>query len=76
VKELVGVLARALVDNPDAVHIEEIESKRGLILELSVAKEDIGKIIGKDGKTAQAIRAILNAACTKHNRRVTLDIVD
>jgi predicted RNA-binding protein YlqC (UPF0109 family) len=75
-KDLVAMLARALVDSPDAVEVNEVEGGRGTVLSLSVAKEDIGKIIGKDGRTAQAIRTVLHAACGKSGRRIQLDIVD
>ena len=74
--ELVVLIARALVDRADDVHVEEIPGQRGTVLELAVAKEDIGKVIGKDGRTAQAIRTVLSAATAKSGRRVQLDIVD
>lgn len=73
--ELVGLIARALVDRPDAVEINEVGGDRGRI-ELRVAREDIGKVIGKDGRTAQSIRALLAAAASRLNRRALLDIVD
>jgi 16S rRNA processing protein RimM len=75
-KDLVLLIARALVDTPDEVEVEEVSNDRGTILQLSVAKEDIGKVIGKDGRTAQAIRTVLSAASNKGGRRVQLDIVD
>ena len=74
--DLVILVARALVDRPDDVQVEEIPGQRGTVLELAVAKEDIGKVIGKDGRTAQAIRTVLSAATAKSGRRVQLDIVD
>lgn len=74
--DLVVHVAKALVDAPDEVHVEAIDGQRGTVLELSVAKDDIGKVIGKDGRTAQAIRAVLSAASAKSGRRVQLDIVD
>ena len=61
-KELIEQIARALVDNPDQVHVTEIEGENTSVIELSVAKEDLGKVIGKHGRTAQAIRTILTAS--------------
>ena len=75
-KELVLVMARALVDKPDEVEINEIEGDVTTILELKVAKEDLGKVIGKQGKTAHAMRTILNATATKLKKRAVLEIVE
>ena len=75
-KELILVMARALVDKPDEVEIKEIEGDITTILELKVAKEDLGKVIGKQGKTAHAMRSILNAAATKLKKRAVLEIVE
>ena len=75
-KELVLVMARALVDKPDEVEIKEIEGNVTTILELKVAKEDLGKVIGKQGKTAHAMRSILNATATKLKKRAVLEIVE
>jgi len=75
-KELILVMARALVDKPDEVEIKEIEGDVTTILELKVAKEDLGKVIGKQGKTAHAMRAILNATATKLKKRAVLEIVE
>jgi predicted RNA-binding protein YlqC (UPF0109 family) len=75
-RELVLLLAKALVDQVDQVHIEEVPTPRGTVLQLSVAPEDIGKIIGKDGRTAQALRTLLSAATSRSGRRIQLDIVD
>ena len=75
-KELVLVMARALVDKPDEVEIREIEGEVTTILELKVAKEDLGKVIGKQGKTAHAMRSILNATATKLKKRAVLEIVE
>ena len=75
-KELVLVMARALVDKPDEVEINEIEGDVTTILELRVAKEDLGKVIGKQGKTAHAMRSILNATATKLKKRAVLEIVE
>ena len=73
---LVSTIARALVDEPDQVEVNEIEDGNGATLELRVAKADIGKVIGKDGRTAQSIRAVLAAAAQKTGRRAHLDILD
>ena len=75
-KELILVMAKALVDKPDEVEIKEIEGDVTTILELKVAKDDLGKVIGKQGKTAHAMRAILNATATKLKKRVVLEIVE
>ena len=74
-KELIKLIAQALVDNPDQVVIQEITTQQTLVLELSVAKEDIGKVIGKKGRTAQAMRTILSCASAKE-KRVILEIVE
>ncbi|SVB97550.1 uncharacterized protein METZ01_LOCUS250404 [marine metagenome] len=75
-KELILVMARALVDKPDEVEIREIEGDVTTILELKVAKEDLGKVIGKQGKTAHAMRSILNATATKLKKRAVLEIIE
>jgi len=75
-KELIKYIAKSLVDHPDLVKVTEVEGERTSILELSVAKEDIGKIIGKQGKSASAIRTILNAASMKQKKRTILEIID
>ena len=75
-KELILVMARALVDKPDEVEIKEVEGEVTTILELKVAKEDLGKVIGKQGKTAHAMRAIPNATATKLKKRAVLEIVE
>jgi len=75
-KELVEFIAKALVDNVDKVHVNMIESEKSTILELSVDEPDIGKIIGKHGRIAKAIRTILSAVSNKSNKRVLLDIID
>lgn len=74
--DLVTLIARSLVDQPDRVSVQEVDGDRFPRIELSVAREDIGKVIGKDGRTAQSIRALLNAAASKAGRRAHLDIVD
>ncbi len=75
-KELVQYLAKSLVNNPDAVEVKETESDTASVLELKVAKEDLGRIIGKQGRTAKSIRTILNAAASRTNRKVVLEIVE
>lgn len=75
-KELVTTIARALVDDPEAIEVREIEDGAHTLIELRVAKSDIGKVIGKDGKTAQSIRMLIAAASQKAGRRVHLDILD
>ncbi len=75
-KELVEFMAKALVDNPDQVEVTEIAGRDTSVIELKVAKEDMGKIIGKKGRNAQAMRLILNAASAKVRKRVVLEIID
>jgi len=75
-KDLLIQIVKAIVDNPEQVSVNEIESAQSVVLELTVAKSDMGKIIGKKGKTANAIRAILNAAAGKVKKRYMLEIVD
>lgn len=75
-KELVQYLAKSLVDNPNAVEVKETEGESASVLELRVAKEDLGRIIGKQGRTAKSIRTILNAAASRVNRKVVLEIVE
>ena len=75
-KELVQYLAKSLVTNPDAVDVKETEGEAGSVLELRVAKEDLGRIIGKQGRTAKSIRTILNAAASRTNRKIILEIVE
>ena len=75
-KELVRYLAKSLVSNPDAVEIKESESAGATVIEIRVAKEDLGRIIGKQGRTAKSIRTLLNAAASRDNRRVVLEIVE
>jgi len=75
-KELVAFIATSLVDNPDAVDVTESEKDDSIVLELRVAKEDLGKIIGKQGRTARAMRALLSAAAGRVNKRARLEIVE
>ena len=74
-KELLETIAKALVDNPDDVLVNEIEGEQSVILELRVAQEDMGKVIGKQGRTAKAIRTVIKAAATKENKRVIVEIL-
>lgn len=75
-KELVQFLARQLVNNPEAVEVKETQSDTASILELRVAKEDLGRVIGKQGRTAKSIRTILNAVASRTNRKVVLEIIE
>ncbi|MFQ5736126.1 MAG: KH domain-containing protein [Thermodesulfobacteriota bacterium] len=75
-KDLIEYIAKALVDNPEQVKVTEIEGERTSVIELAVAKEDLGKIIGKQGRTAKAIRTILTAASTKIKKRSVLEIIE
>jgi len=75
-KELVEYMAKALVDNPDGVSVVEIEGEQSSVIELRVAREDLGKVIGKQGRTARAMRTILSAASTKLKKRSVLDIIE
>ena len=73
-KELVEVIAKALVNNPDEVVVTETETDRETVLELKVAPSDRGKVIGKQGRIAKAIRSVVKVAASKEDKRVTLDI--
>ncbi len=75
-KDLLEYLARALVDNPDDVRIEVIEGERSVILQLKVNPEDIGKVIGKQGRIAQALRTVVKAAATKQGKNAIVEILD
>jgi predicted RNA-binding protein YlqC (UPF0109 family) len=75
-KELVETIARSLVDDPEGIEVSEIDGDKNSVIELKVAKDDIGKVIGKDGRTAQSIRTLLTAASMKAGRRAHLDIID
>jgi len=75
-KELLEFLARSLVNHPEQVEVKEAQGDNASILELKVAKEDLGRIIGKQGRTAKSIRTILNAAASRTNRKVVLDIIE
>lgn len=75
-KDLVEIIAKSLVDNPSEVHVNEIQGEHDLILELRVAPEDMGKIIGKQGKVAKAIRTVVKAAALNENQKVVVEIID
>lgn len=75
-KELIEFIAKALVDNPDQVKVSEIEGEKTSVFELSVSKDDLGKVIGKQGRTARAMRTILSAASTKVRKRAVLEIIE
>mgnify|MGYP000082222643 CR=1 FL=1 len=74
-KELLESIAKSLVDNPDDVSVREVEGERSLILELRVAEEDMGKVIGKQGRIAKAIRTVMKAAAMRNNKRVVVEII-
>lgn len=74
-KELVEAIAKALVDDPDSVHVNEVQGERSTVLELKVAPDDMGKVIGKQGRIAKAIRTVVKAAATKEDKRVVVEIL-
>jgi predicted RNA-binding protein YlqC (UPF0109 family) len=75
VKELVETIAKSLVDNPDKVQVNEVHGEQSIIVELRVAPEDMGKVIGKQGRIAKAIRTVVKAAAVKENKRVVVEII-
>ncbi len=75
-KDLVWYLAKQLVNHPDDVEVKETQGDTASVLELKVAKEDLGRVIGKQGRTAKSIRTILNAAASRTNRKVVLEIIE
>lgn len=75
-RELVSYIAKALVDQPDDVKVSEVEGEQTSVIELKVAKDDLGKVIGKQGRTARAMRTILSAASTKIRKRSVLEILE
>ena len=75
-KELVVFLAKQLVNHPDAVEVKETQGDTASVLELKVAPDDIGRVIGKQGRTAKSIRTILNAVASRTNRKVVLEIIE
>ena len=75
-KELIKYISQSLVDNPDKVEVTEVTGGQTSVMELRVAKEDLGKVIGKQGRTAQAIRTILSATSAKMHKRTVLEIIE
>lgn len=75
-RELIEFIARSLVDEPDAVQVNVIEGEQSIILELRVGNQDVGKVIGKHGRIAKALRTVLSAATSRSGRRVVLEILD
>jgi hypothetical protein len=76
VKEILEYIAKAIVDEPESVQISERAGDRGTVLELRVAQDDMGKVIGKGGRTVKAIRKVMNAAAVRERTRVLVDVVD
>ncbi|MEW6182587.1 MAG: KH domain-containing protein [Bacillota bacterium] len=74
-KELVEILAKALVDNPEAVNVKLVEQEKSVVVELRVAPEDVGKVIGKQGRIARAIRQVVKAAAAKSRKKVVVEIL-
>ncbi|MBO3318383.1 MAG: KH domain-containing protein [Clostridium perfringens] len=74
-KELVEIIAKALVDKPEDVHVNEVLGEESIILELKVSPEDMGKVIGKQGRIAKAIRTVVKAAAIKENKKVVVEII-
>lgn len=75
-KELVEYIAKSLVDNPDEVNVTEIDATQTSVIELRVAKDDLGKVIGKQGRTARAIRTVISAAAIKNGKRAVMEILE
>jgi uncharacterized protein len=75
-RELVEFLARALVDDPDAVRVDEIDDDGDVVLEVHVAPDDLGRVIGRNGRVANAIRTVAKAAATREDRRVLVEIIE
>lgn len=73
--ELVEAIAKSLVDNPDAVEVKEVEGRQTIVIELKVAPDDMGKVIGKQGRIAKALRTVVKAAATRANKKVVVEIV-
>jgi len=76
IKALIETIAKALVDKPELVEVTEVEGEQTTVIELKVAKEDLGKVIGKEGRTARSLRTILSAASTKLRQRSVLEIIE
>jgi predicted RNA-binding protein YlqC (UPF0109 family) len=74
-KEVLEIIAKALVDSPEEVSVKEVEGEQSVILELRVADQDMGKVIGKQGRIAKAIRTVVKAAASKENKRVVVEII-
>ncbi|NDL68179.1 KH domain-containing protein [Anaerotalea alkaliphila] len=74
-RELVEIIAKALVDNPDAVVVKEVEGENATIIELRVAPDDMGKVIGKQGRIAKAIRSVVKAAAAKSDKKIVVEIL-
>jgi predicted RNA-binding protein YlqC (UPF0109 family) len=75
-KDLLEYLAKALVDDPDSVHVDAVETETTIVLELTVAKDDVGKVIGKQGRIARALRTIVKASAVRDGKRAIVEIVD
>ena len=75
-KDVVEIIAKSLVDNPEEVHVNEIQGEQDLILELRVAPEDMGKVIGKQGRIAKAIRTVVKAAALNKDQKIVVEIID
>ena len=75
-KDLVEIIAKSLVDNPDEVRVNEVQGEQDLILELRVAPEDMGKVIGKQGRVAKAIRTVVKAAALNEDQKLVVEIID
>ena len=75
-KDLVEIIAKSLVDNPNEVHVNEVQGEQDLILKLRVAPEDMGKVIGKQGRVAKAIRTVVKAAALNEDRKAVVEIID
>lgn len=75
-KDLVEIIAKSIVDNPNEVHVNEVQGEQNLVLELRVAPEDMGKVIGKQGRVAKAIRTVVKAAALNENQKVVVEIID
>lgn len=74
-RELVEIIAKALVDHPDKVAVKTLEDNKSMVLELTVAPEDMGKVIGKQGRIAKAIRTVVKAAATKEGKKISVEII-
>lgn len=74
-KQVLEIIAKSLVENPDAVTVTEVDSEDGMVLELRVAESDMGKVIGKQGRIAKAIRTVVKAAANRENKRVSVEII-